>query len=111
MAIINLMPPEAKKLLMSHYGRPSDQPLWDWASETAEKLIEQCQNVIQATYQGQPFGAPRAYCPLCGDGSSSFYEEGFALPTGLMRHLTGYGNMRQCEVFRAALALAKGNQR
>jgi hypothetical protein len=43
----------------------------------------------------------RAPCPLCGEGPEQ-RSDGFAMPTGLERHLEGYGNQRQCRVMRAA---------
>jgi hypothetical protein len=49
----------------------------------------------------------RAYCPLCGAGNSGPYEDGFALPEGLRRHIVGWGNMRRCPVFEAAYRLAQ----
>jgi len=48
----------------------------------------------------------RAYCPLCGDGSTSPYSNGFTVPEGLRRHLLGWGNMYQCSVMKTALRLA-----
>ncbi|MFB9353138.1 hypothetical protein ACFFUA_38080, partial [Streptomyces heliomycini] len=51
------------------------------------------------------FGA-RAYCPLCGEGTSSAYEKGYALPEGLRRHLTGWGKSHICVVMEAAHQLA-----
>jgi hypothetical protein len=44
----------------------------------------------------------RAYCPLCGGGSSAPYAEGFSLPVGLERHLLGTHGSRVCAVFGAA---------
>jgi hypothetical protein len=44
---------------------------------------------------------------LCGDGSQGPYDEGFALPEGLRRHLVGWGNTHQCRVTHAAFVLAK----
>lgn len=109
-AIIELMSPEAQWILESHYNRPEGQSVWQWAESIAEKVIDLCEDVQQTRHGGEPIGAPRAYCPLCGDGSQSFYEKGFALPTGLYRHLIGYGNMRQCDVISAAIALAKASE-
>jgi hypothetical protein len=50
---------------------------------------------------------PRAYCPLCGSGSSGPYDRGFALPEGLRRHLTGFGNAGACDVLSPVLDLAR----
>lgn len=44
------------------------------------------------------FLGPRAYCPLCGDGSSAPYSRGFAVPGGLARHVAGEGNTGRCDV-------------
>ncbi len=41
----------------------------------------------------------RAYCPLCGNGSSAPYARGFAFPEGLTRHLEGR-SARRCPVFQ-----------
>lgn len=58
-------------------------------------------------YDGYPLGAPRAVCPLCVGDSLTPYEKGFALPTGLEWYLLGTHNSRQCDVFGAAVALAR----
>jgi hypothetical protein len=54
----------------------------------------------------------RAYCPLCGGGSSwGRYESGFALPAGMRRHLLGWGSNRKCQVMEAAIELARDHWR
>ena len=49
----------------------------------------------------------RAYCPLCGQGSSSAHVTGYAMPAGLEQHLTAWGRVRGCVVTKAAFAIAR----
>jgi hypothetical protein len=68
----------------------------------AEQVIASAVLIVDHPYLGQ-----RALCPLCRDSSSSPYSEGFSVPEGLRRHLTGWGNVRQCRVMQAAAELAR----
>jgi hypothetical protein len=45
-------------------------------------------------------GNVRACCPLCGEGTSSPYDVGFAFPDGLQRHLVG-ALAAECRIMRA----------
>lgn len=105
-AIIELMPDAAKKVLDSFDGK-TRADVWIWAETAAQQIVNLCEDVTVQMYDGYPLWAPRAVCPLCGGGSSAPYENGFALPTGLERHLLGSHNSHQCDVFGAAVALAK----
>lgn len=107
-AIIELMGEEARAILGSHYKCNSREESRGWAKAAAMNLMDLCHPVSQPMYQGQPFGSRRAKCPLCQQGASSFYEpdQGFTIPDGLLRHLLGTHNSRQCSVFGAAHALA-----
>jgi hypothetical protein len=52
--------------------------------------------------------SPRARCPLCdAQPDNAYSSEGFALPEGLLRHLGGTGNSRECAVMRAARELGQ----
>jgi hypothetical protein len=63
-----------------------------WRSEALDFIIKQ----TKPKRDENPYRGPRAYCPLCNDGSQ---DGGFAYPEGLRRHLTGRGAMR-CQVMR-----------
>jgi hypothetical protein len=99
-AIINLMARQKRDILMSFYRCESRTETYAWKQTIAEKLV--------GTAEVISFGSSkRAYCPLCGDGSSSGHEPRYSLPLGLTRHLTGWGRSRECTVVAAALALAR----
>lgn len=98
--IINLMPENRRKILMSFFHCESRSETYGWKEKITEELIGTAEVI------GSPFG-DRAYCPLCGDGSSSGYERGYSLPIGLTRHLTGWGRTRECTVVKAASAIAR----
>lgn len=59
--------------------------------------------------QGWDEQSEYAFCPLCGQGATDFYQgyRGFKFPLGLERHLIGWGNNRQCPVMDAVGALAR----
>jgi hypothetical protein len=98
--IIDLMPEKRRKILMSFFHCESRDDTYRWEGKITEELIGEAEVI------GSPFG-DRAYCPLCGDGSSSGYERGYSIPVGLTRHLTGWGRTRECAVVRAASAIAR----
>jgi hypothetical protein len=75
--------------------------LWRWEREAVAAIIEKAPVIPAATV----YHKDRAACPLCRDLPGM--EDGFAMPVGLERHLTGYGNMQQCPVMRAAMDLHK----
>lgn len=108
-ALIDLMPESAQSILNSYRSIKTHEDWWRWPTRAAEQIAEQAEEkAVQRTYQGYPIESPRAKCPLCGRGPQSFYDgsAGFALPDGLVRHLTGGHNAHQCSVFGAAHALA-----
>lgn len=108
-ALIDQMDSGVKKVLDGYPRDLEPNDVWRWAERAAEQVVEFCTELEQETYQGYPVGSPRALCPLCKHGTSGPYAQGFALPEGLIRHLLGSHNSRQCAVFGAAVALAQGS--
>ena len=101
--IISLMSEDAQKILESYRWCESRKETYSWQENVAERIIALAK--ILSPEQGS-YLSERAYCPLCGEGSSSPYESGFSIPEGLRRHLVGYGNVQQCKVMEAAKRLA-----
>lgn len=109
-ALIDLMSEPAQEVLTSYRSVKTQHEWWSWSSRAAHRLAEMAEgSAVQRMYQGYAIESPRAKCPLCGKGPQSFYDgyAGFALPDGLIRHLTGGHNAHQCPVFGAAFALAR----
>ncbi|HEY0006384.1 MAG TPA: hypothetical protein VGB17_16500 [Pyrinomonadaceae bacterium] len=103
--IIDLMSKEVKELLHSFHSCKSREETYIGEHSAAETIISLAKRIPPK--EGAYF-SHRAYCPLCGDGSSSPYASGFSIPEGLRRHLVGWGNNRnQCPVFGAAMSLAR----
>lgn len=102
--ILELMGPELNFVLESYTSCETRVDAQSWESLVAETVIEQAK-VLPAD-EGS-YWRDRAYCPLCQQGSHSFYEGGYALPEGLRRHLVGWGNSQQCPVMEAAMELAR----
>jgi hypothetical protein len=75
------------------WGLPPDLNPYRWSEEAVARIIEKT----------VPLHADRAPCPLCN--SHPDQHAGYALPTGLERHLTGKVGQRQCCVMNAALSL------
>ncbi|QSA97069.1 hypothetical protein [Methylococcus sp. EFPC2] len=101
--IINLMPAEFGGLLRGYYSCASRQDGHRWMDGVVDELIEQAGH---SAHPSDMFGERRAMCPLCGQGSSSPYVEGYSLPEGLRRHLVGWGNQR-CVVMETVSHLAQ----
>lgn len=102
--IVELMPDNVQEIMKGYYSCRSRQELYRWKHEVVEQIINLA-NILSA--EEGSYSSDRAYCPLCGQGTSSPYERGFSVPEGLRRHLTGRGNSQQCMVMQAAMSLAR----
>ncbi|MDY0260059.1 MAG: hypothetical protein RBR41_10405 [Desulfovibrio sp.] len=100
--ILHLMPENLHKLLTSYYNCKSREDTYHWENLIAEKLLE----YVEIIPYHPVYGRERAYCPLCGEGSDAPYEEGYALPEGLRRHIAGEGNTKKCPVVEQIRHLA-----
>jgi hypothetical protein len=99
-AFIEIMPDDMRTLLWSYFRCESRQEAYAWPKKIAEELVSMAEAIKS------PFGE-RAICPLCRSEGGSQYETGYSLPIGLVRHLTGFGNVRECPVMSAARAVAR----
>jgi len=97
------MPPEIKDILKSYYSCESRKASYRWQIDVADALIQEVK--ILSREDGVHSWETRAYCPLCGEGSTG--SPGFAVPEGLQRHFVGLGNIYRCNVFAAAEKLAR----
>ncbi|WAB92725.1 hypothetical protein OSS47_01690 [Pseudomonas citronellolis] len=105
--LIHLLPYETVQILSSYHGCLSRKDTYQWLDQISEKIIAYAQPLeTKASGWGS-----RANCPLCGRGADSPYQEGFALPEGLRRHLVGYGNTHQCLFTEVAEYLARDHWR
>ncbi|HEX7891487.1 MAG TPA: hypothetical protein VF522_19200 [Ramlibacter sp.] len=103
--IISLAPDQFGDLLRSYFSCKTRAASRGWEADVVEKIIEWTEPLGEDT-RPDLFGA-RANCPLCRQGAQSYYEQGFAFPEGLRRHLIGYGRTHQCIVMRAVMGLAR----
>ncbi|MEX2494822.1 MAG: hypothetical protein WD448_01970 [Woeseia sp.] len=103
-AILDLMPHDLEELLTSYYQCESSSETYRWPDNVAYRIIDL---IPDKTKETTYFGEVRANYPLCGRRTQGPFDEGFKLPEGMRRHLTGYGNARQCDVMYAAEALAR----
>lgn len=70
--------------------------------KAVEDIITEC----NSTLSNDNSWNKRVLCPLCEDRPPAAYaEQGFTFPEGLRRHLTGYGNVSQCDVVKACCKL------
>lgn len=97
--ILHLMPEEFQQRLWSFFHCESRALADEWTDKTAEEFVR-----IAAA--SDAFDGERVSCPLCGSDGVAPRQLGFSVPVGLMRHLTGWGNARQCSVMAAAEGLA-----
>ncbi|CAM5793155.1 hypothetical protein RFUL19S_03085 [Rhizobacter fulvus] len=105
-AIIELMPENARSLLTTHYQVSTRKDLFDWLHWLTRKVID-LSDKRPGEQMGDFPGTVRAYCPLCGEGSSGPYSRGYSIPLGLERHLNGTHRQRQCAPMLAADRLAR----
>lgn len=102
-AILSLMPAPLHSALTSFYTVQSREEAYHWREGVVQTIIDHAKPLPHIIVS---FGK-RAMCPLCGEGSSPPNDDGFLIPDGLHRHISGLGKGRQCVVSQAAFALAK----
>ncbi|HEX9896297.1 MAG TPA: hypothetical protein VGA85_01370 [Dehalococcoidales bacterium] len=102
--IIRLMPKDVQHLFNGYIQCQSREEYYRWQTDVVNQIIQKA--TIIPEYKDSIFGE-RAFCPLCGEESSSPYASGFSLPEGLRRHLTGWGNVSRCSVMSAVFGLAE----
>jgi len=80
---------------------------WDDLHEWERRIVEHVLGEARILGQEESYSpSPRAFCPLCGGGSSAPYQRGFLVPEGLERHLQGLHNARQCLVTKVVFGMA-----
>lgn len=105
--LIGFAPDWAQRILLSFHDCRTRHELGAWRKVVAAEIIDAAMKAHTKKLGGEPLGAVRATCPLCGGGSANAYETGFAVPEGLSRHLLGTQIANQCVVFFAADGMAK----
>jgi len=100
-AIIYLLPKELKRYFeFGEDGKKyfkkcnTNAEVFKWENDLFKDICA-ISNVFQTAY----YNGDRAYCPLCDRGSTVHYTQGFALPNGLEKHLSGSG-ASECRVFK-----------
>lgn len=67
-----------------------------WCDDFVDTLLGKAEEAIASPFHR---GVGRVLCPLCGEGPEQVWtEQGWSVPEGLRRHLTGYGRVSQCSV-------------
>lgn len=99
--IVGLMPDALQEILTAAIHCQSRQDVRDWETWAIDQLIELAGDRPRRDI-GQR-ALTRAYCPLCGGSAQTANTSGFAMPTGLRRHLEGSHGSRRCGVFSAAI--------
>lgn len=101
-ALVGTLPSTTERLLLDYYSCKDRSEANKWLEHVVEELIG---TAVPIEGSGR-WGPERAICPLCKGSSNSPFDEGFALPEGLRRHLSGWGNARQCVMTEAAFQMA-----
>lgn len=101
--VIDLMPEEVQTVLGGYYSCGSSKDTVHWQVTAVAKIIA----LAKVLPRGLIYDSDRAYCPLCGDGTSARHYDGFTVPEGLDRHLFGRGNGERCPVFGVTMRLAR----
>lgn len=106
--IIALLPEHFQQPLMSYYECQTWADYDAWKRRVVDYVVDHAKVLNQGEWS---FVSSRAYCPLCGAGSSDPLRDGFAYPEGLKRHLKGWGNALRCDVLEHAFGLARDSKR
>lgn len=99
--IMDLMPPDAREVLSAHWHCDTLKDVAAWNTWAVGKVMQMAK-AKPGEQMGDMPGRMRAYCPLCGGGVQSPGPEGYAFPTGLLRHLEGSHRSHRCPVFASA---------
>jgi hypothetical protein len=99
--MLSVLPERHRDCLNAFGSATTRRDLHAWESGVIEKIVEMAEPGPE-----NYFGVRRAPCPLCKGEGSDPYTVGFKLDEGLKRHLSGWGNTRQCAVTREAFAYA-----
>lgn len=97
-ALRRLLPDEVATLLCSA-GCRSVEEVYRWRDRVTEQLLALAEP-RPGPEMGDSPDTERAYCPACGGSVTSPYQEGFRLPNGLLNHLRGEHNLRECSVVK-----------
>jgi hypothetical protein len=103
-AVVSLLPEPIQAIAESYHKCKSRSEADQWKERLVEGVIARAE--ILSPQDGSRWG-PRAYCPLCGHGSSGPYDRGFAVPDGLERHLMGRYNSVGCLPLSPVLGMAR----
>lgn len=101
--VLEMLPEDVNSVLHSYRDCASIEDTHVWLYDVADDLIAFAKPLASV----HPMFGRRGNCPLCGRGSNSPYDEGFALPEGLRMHLQGKGNAARCSIIKMALGLAR----
>lgn len=102
-SLLNTLPSAQRRLLTSYHDCETRNDTYGCLDRIAEEITSAAKSLPSRLPEWM--GA-RALCPLCGGGSSAPFEEGYALPEGLRRHIVGFGNTHQCIFSETAHKLA-----
>lgn len=109
-SIESLLPEPIGDMLRSSRRCSTFAELVSWHDATTQKLLELA-DVRPGREMGDFPHLERAVCPVCGSGSAQPYVKGFRYPEGLLMHLRGERNARECQVIRFYRECAKDRLR
>jgi hypothetical protein len=98
-AVFVLAPVEFRELLRSYSECETREDSRVWQDKVVEAILETAARPLFDS------GLDRMKCPLCQCGTRA--DEGFSIPVGIQRHLTGWAQQMQCDVMKAVHHAAK----
>lgn len=101
-AVIEMTPDKVRTVLHGYLRCESRADANRWSGTAVDTLIDAAEVI-----PGSGVFSDRANCPLCGYGGQGPYVDGFTVPEGLRRHLTGWGRVSQCTVMATVMKLAR----
>lgn len=103
-AIVELLPNEIRVLIERRFECNTRAETRAKVDEIVDVIVERSPRVVGLNTD---WSGERAWCWLCRAGSSGPYEQGFAIPEGLRRHLKGSYNAQHCIVMEQVEALLR----
>lgn len=107
--ILRMVPERFRSILEGYSSYETRDELGKYYYGSIDTIVDMVAEAIAEIHKDEPeaitsWEQDRVFCPLCKEGNQN--GTGLTVPTGLERHLKGYGNIQQCIAMEAAYDLA-----
>ena len=107
--ILRMVPEKFRTILEDYRSYKTKDELGKYYYGSISKIVDMVAEAVAEIRKDETetpilWQKDRVFCPLCGEGNQN--GTGLTIPTGLERHLKGYGTIQQCIAMETAYDLA-----